>query len=76
MNSLVVFILDPVRRLKKRVEPTLIYRDEFQFFEEALKTNTRLFSIELGHDVFRNKVRAKGPHQGELVNKSTTAKDA
>ena len=21
-----------------------------------------------GHDVFRNKIRAKGPHQGELVN--------
>ena len=46
--------------------------DEFlEFFEEALKkVNIDYLAIaSWGHDVFRNKVRAKGPHQGELVNK-------
>ena len=46
--------------------------DEFlEFFEEALKKVKidYLAIASWGHDVFRNKVRAKGPHQGELVNK-------
>ncbi|MBF1727164.1 MAG: NADH-dependent flavin oxidoreductase, partial [Streptococcus sp.] len=46
--------------------------DEFlEFFEDALKkVNIDYLAIaSWGHDVFRNKVRAKGPHQGELVNK-------
>ena len=48
--------------------------DEFlEFFEEALKKVKidYLAIASWGHDVFRNKVRAKGPHQGKLVNKSS-----
>lgn len=46
--------------------------EEFlEFFEEAVeKVKIDYLAIaSWGHDVFRNKIRAKGPHQGELVNK-------
>ena len=45
--------------------------DEFlEFFHQALTIASidYLAIASWGHDVFRNKIRAKGPHQGELVN--------